>query len=481
MYYHGVRTEEKATSMPNVAVVSSGLQVVIGTAPVHILENPEKVTNVPVLVEDYEDAVKKIGYSNDFDKYTICQSVSANFELLQTSPIVCINVLDVIKNKKAMDEISLDTTAKKEYTFDNSDVILKSIVVKKESDVLVRGTDYLLNVGDDLRITITIINETVTGTLTITADQVSYESDDMALQVIGGYSAATGKNSGISCVNDVFPKLQQVPGQILAPGYSQKKEVAVALSVAAVNINDEFNAQALVDLDTTMVKKVEDVPGAKETLGIISSQTTILWPMVKVNGKTYAYSAYMAALCVKCDEDNDGIPSVSPSNLSMNISAMVLQDGTEVILDKKRANNYCNAIGVVTAINYAGWKSWGNNTAAYPDVTDPKDRWICVRRFMSYYRNRLLLTYAEKVDRPTDPRQVQAICDSENIWFNSLKSDYRIAGGRIEYLERDNTTEDILNGKVTFRIYLATYLPSEDIKFIVEFDPTILKEALGGE
>lgn len=113
MYYHGVRTEEKATSMPASTVVSSGLQVVIGTAPVHILENPEKVTNVPVLVEDYEDAVKKIGYSDDFEKYTICQSVSANFELLQTSPIVCINVLDVTKNKKAMDEISLDTTAKK--------------------------------------------------------------------------------------------------------------------------------------------------------------------------------------------------------------------------------------------------------------------------------------------------------------------------------------------------------------------------------
>ena len=30
MYYHGVRTEEKATSMPASTVVSSGLQVVIG-------------------------------------------------------------------------------------------------------------------------------------------------------------------------------------------------------------------------------------------------------------------------------------------------------------------------------------------------------------------------------------------------------------------------------------------------------------------
>ena len=191
--------------------------------------------------------------------------MSANFELLQTSPIVCINVLDVTKNKKAMDEISLDTTAKKEYTFDSSDVILKSIVVKKESDTLVRGTDYLLNVGDDLRITITIINETVTGTLTITADQVSYEADDMALQVIGGYSAATGKNSGISCQRCVS-KIAAGAGTDLAPGYSQKKEVAVALSVAAVNINDEVNAQALVDLDTTLVKKVEDVPGAKRLL-----------------------------------------------------------------------------------------------------------------------------------------------------------------------------------------------------------------------
>lgn len=481
MYYHGVRTEEKATSMPATISVSSGLQVVIGTAPVHILENPEEVTNVPVLVEDYEDAVKKLGYSDDFDKYTICQSVSANFELLKTSPIVCINVLDVTKNKKAMDEISLDTTNKKEYTFDDSDVILKSVVVKKESEVLARGIDYILSVGEDLKITVTLINEALTGTLTINADQVSYEERDMVLQIIGGYSSSTGANSGISCVNDVFPKLQLVPGQILAPGYSQKREVAVALSVAAVNISDEFNAQALVDLDTSMVKKAEDVPEGKDTLGITSSQTTILWPMVKVNGKTYAYSAYMAALCVKSDGDNDGVPSASPSNLAMNISSMVLKDGTEVVLDKKTANNYCNAVGVVTAINYAGWKSWGNNTAAFPDVTDPKDRWICVRRFMSYYRNRLLLTYAEKVDRPTDPRQVQAICDSENIWFNAMKSNLRIVGGRIEYREEDNKTEDILNGKVAFRIYLATYLPSEDIKFIVEFDPTILKEALGGE
>ena len=35
-----------------------------------------------------------MGYSDDFRKYTLCQSIDASFRVFNIAPIVCINVLD---------------------------------------------------------------------------------------------------------------------------------------------------------------------------------------------------------------------------------------------------------------------------------------------------------------------------------------------------------------------------------------------------
>ena len=48
------------------------------------------------------------------------------------------------------------------------------------------------------------------------------------------------------------------------------------------------------------------------------------------------------------------------------------------------------------------------------------------------------------------------------------------------YVQEDNPEEDILNGKVQFRQYLAPYTPAEDILNVLEFDPSMLAAALSG-
>ena len=158
-----------------------------------------------------------------------------------------------------------------------------------------------------------------------------------------------------------------------------------------------------------------------------------------------------------------------------------MENGEEIRIDKQNANNFVNAYGGVTAINYGGWKFWGNNTAEFPETKDPKDRWICARRFFNYYKNRLILTMAKRVDDLGDFRKITAICDDENVWFNAMCSQLYIAGGKVQYHEEDNTIEDIVNGSIKFRVTLATYLPMEDIAFDIEFDPEILQKALRGE
>ena len=78
-YYHGVRVLEEGTDIAPPISGTSGLQVVVGTAPVNLAEDPGTAVNVPVLCSSMAEARSRLGYSEDFGKYTLCQSMYASF------------------------------------------------------------------------------------------------------------------------------------------------------------------------------------------------------------------------------------------------------------------------------------------------------------------------------------------------------------------------------------------------------------------
>ena len=57
----------------------------------------------------------------------------------------------------------------------------------------------------------------------------------------------------------------------------------------------------------------------------------------------------------------------------------------------------------------------------------------------------------------------------------------KCAGIRMAYGREDNPIGNVLDGKAVFRQYLAPYTPAEDILNILEFDPSMIEAALGGE
>ena len=87
-YNHGVRVAEKPTRMASPAKGTSGLQVIIGTAPVHQKKEYKDLVNKPILVECWDDALDLMGYSDDWRKYTLCQSMYASFKKYNISPVV---------------------------------------------------------------------------------------------------------------------------------------------------------------------------------------------------------------------------------------------------------------------------------------------------------------------------------------------------------------------------------------------------------
>ncbi len=480
-YEHGIKVEELQTPLSSPLEGTAGLQVVFGAAPIHLSENPEATVNTPIKVNSFEEASRLMGYSDDWERYPICANMYASFKIFNISPVIYVNVLDPKKHKKENAESEVPVKDG-QAVYTAKDVLMDTLEVKKEETALEAGIDYILSQEGD-KVTIVLLSSGAgadAATLKVTSQSID-PSAITAEDIIGGYDAVTGKETGLECLRQVYVLHQMVPGLILAPGWSHKPEVAAVMQAKTKNLNEIFNTFAVIDIDTALAKVYTKVKEIKDQSGVNAEQATALWPMVSVNGKKAYYSAYWAAMAAYTDAQNGDRPYKSPSNELLNITAAVLEDGTEIRMDTSQAATL-NGDGIVTAINDDGWRSWGNNTACFPENRDPKDRWICCRRMMNWYEVHFLRQYKNKVDDPYDPRLVESLVDSENLYLNGLTSSGYIAGGSISYNEEENTNEDILNGHVTFRTTLAFWTPAEYIKNRIAFDPSILQQALtGGE
>ena len=482
MYNHGVKVNEQSTSVITPINGTAGLQVVFGTAPVNLLEDPYNATNKLQICYTFEEAVKKVGYSDDFTKYTLCQAIDASFRVFNVAPIILVNVLDPNKHKKSNLEEQY-VVAAGECIVNIEGILLDTVVVKSEdgNSTFVKDVDYIVAFNDDGYVVVSIIG---TGTIStekkLTISSCSIDTTVIsAKDIIGGVDVSTQKETGLELVRQIYPTFGLTPGLLLAPGWSHDPDVATVLAAKCTEINGAFNCECILDLDTTKATTYEKVKEVKESSGFTSEHAIVVWPKVKVGSKTYYYSAIAGALIAYTDANNNDVPNLSPSNRMNKVTASVLEDGTEVYLDQVQANQV-NSYGVCTAINMNGWRMWGNNTAIYPASTEPKDRWICVRRFFSWWGNSFILTYTQKVDNPGNYRLIQSVVDSENIRGNSYKAQGYCAGARIEFLQEENPITDILNGKIQFHQKLAPYTPAEYILNTLEFDPTMIQAEMSG-
>lgn len=479
-YKHGVYTSEQATSMVAPVTGTAGLQVIVGTAPVNMLDNPAAAVNTPLLVNTYAEAVAAVGYNADFAAYTLCESISANFSVVGTGPLVLVNVLDPDKHAADMTETTVQVNGGV-AVLEETGVLVDKLVVKAGAETLTRDTDYAVSFNNDGTVSIVLIaggaGESAT-TLTVTGKKLD-SSKVTAADIVGGVDAATGKETGLEVVRQIYPKLGMTPGILLAPRFSMDATVAAALQAKTKEINGVFKAVCIVDVDSTSTgaTKYTDVKQQKEKQAVSDANAYAVWPFGKIGDVAYSGSALAAALTAYTDAVNDDTPNVSPSNKTLAISAACLADGTEVVLDQDQANTV-NSFGVATFLNMSGFRLWGNNTAAYPGTTDPKDRWFSVRRFLSWAANSFILTYFQKVDSPANKRLIEAIVDSENVRGNGFVARGVCARYETTFNEEENTTADLLDGKITFHQYITPFTPAEDIEDIIEFDPDALSSAL---
>lgn len=476
-YLHGIRIQENPTSVPTPVLSEAGVPVIFGTAPVNLVADPTGAVNKLFLCNSFAEAKAAVGYSEDYDSFTLCQAMDAFFKAFGVGPIVICNVLDPATHKKAYTETIAITDGAGVSA--KLGILTSGLTVSNGETALELGTDYTLSFNNDGYLVVTMITSGISS-----VNAAGYQIDATLVEasdIIGGVSSSTGAETGLELVRKVYPMFGLVPSLLLAPGWSQNPSVGIMLGEKCKNINGMFQCECVVDISSASggATKYDDVAAAKLAAGYENEHMICVWPEVKYAGKKMAMSAMYAALAVYTDYNNDNVPNLSPSNKPFRIMATVLDDGTEVNLDTVQANEL-NAVGVVTAINLNGFKTWGNNTSAYPGVTDPKDRWIACRRFFTWWGNSFITNYLEKVDNPANYRLIESIVDSENVRGNALVSQGKCAGIRMVYDPAENPVGNVMDGKIRFKQYLAPYTPAEDILNVLEFDPTMIETALGG-
>lgn len=108
--WHGIISTEVPTSLVASTQVETGITVAIGTAPIHLATEPASV-NKPVLAYKYSEAVKQLGYSDDFETFTLCGAMKNFFSLYNIAPVIFINVFDPAKHYDAVEKTFTDSTS----------------------------------------------------------------------------------------------------------------------------------------------------------------------------------------------------------------------------------------------------------------------------------------------------------------------------------------------------------------------------------
>ena len=146
-YKHGIFSAEVPTSITPPVIIegNSGLCLAVGSSPNFLATNPVK-TNTPILAYNYLEAVQQLGYSDDFDKYTLCEVMSSFYLLYNVAPVVFVNVFDENKHyeEKSFEAAGISSTPAKL----GSETILSTVTVTSGEDTapveLVKDTDYSL-------------------------------------------------------------------------------------------------------------------------------------------------------------------------------------------------------------------------------------------------------------------------------------------------------------------------------------------------
>jgi hypothetical protein len=469
-YYHGVYVSERETSIRPQANAASCLPYVIGV--VNFGSDATAELNVPVLCHTYKDFLAAFDVEDspviEFDDYTL--SAFARHWYKRAGGGDCIFVAieksDTRRFKVHGDEKveSINGTEYPLHDYYSDEKIsysaslidtIESVTVPDSSlswEAAGFPTTSQTKTAVGIKTSTTGSSATLTGVVTITANL----SDSFI-----------NPHPAFDALDEVYSRLAKIPTVICFPRYAIDLDNNVnycsELAQKARSFGDGWSAIALVDLAYNWGNSQPQKP-------LNSPYLLYCSPRCLCNNEYVDASTVVCGTLANVDNINGGFPFVSPSNQLAYIDGIIDESGQQIYNNRFICNENFNAWGVVTFWNNPkGWCVWGNNTSAYPSNTDPKDRFIPIRRTFGYIENDFIVYAAPRIDLPINKRQIEGIINGYNQRLKGFIGVGVVNSARVSY-SANNTPESLLNGTLYIDVFIAPPPPTENLQATFEYD-----------
>ncbi len=479
----GVHIFEQATSVQTPKVTAVSIPFVVGTAPVQSAAKPAK-SNMPVLAASWEEAVEKLGFSYDWEAYSLCEFMYSHFRLFGAQPVIFCNILDPESMKKDVDAADYDVAGHK-ITLPIG-AVAGSINVKVKDGADEAAAEQTLSADEDYSVFYERDDtDTYVCIVELLEDGSAYDAKKLNVSYrLADPKAVTVADvvDGVAQVDACLTAAGMVPDLIAAPGWSHNTVIAAVMAAKAGAINGLFKGKAVIDADSSTdgVTEYSQLSGWKNKNNMVAPEQIVCWPMARFGDYRFHLSTQICGLMATVDAGNRGIPYESMSNKNLKIDGLCLEDGREVNLTWDQVKLIAGNWGVVTAVNFldSGWVAKGNYTACYPGNTDVKDQFIPVSRMFDFIGNTIIRTFWSKLDKPMTQALRDSILQTCNIWLGGLCGSGYLYGARAVMLAEENPLNSLMDGIIKLHVYNAPPIPAQEIDFILEYDVSYMETAL---
>lgn len=477
-YKHGAYGVIQAVGS-RVADESQGAIVYVGTAPVHNVEGGANNVNKPIVVNNIAEARKYFGYSDEWDKYTLCEAMHVHLENKGVGPLVFINVLNPATHRASEAGTVSKTPENGRITIPAAqDIILDSVVVKSGNTAKIKGTDYAIAYNIEKK-TITI-SELTAGALGTSALTITYNTVDATAvttaDVIGA-SDGLGLNTGIFAIKNVYQLTGYIPAYLAAPGFSSITAVHAAMYQNSVKVNGHWDVYMFVDLpimngETPLT--LDTARTYKNGNGYTKENETVFFPLAQgTDGKIYHLSVLAAANFQELLLAQDGIPYKTASNTDCSLieNLYLGASNTGRIYDDSIINEKLNKNGIASAAYVGGrWAIWGCHSADYDQENGDQINVAETNRMMLYYiSNDFQHRRTPDVDKPMTANDLQTIIAEEQTRVDALLNIGALTRGVVTLNADAQARSDIMNGDYSFLFDITTTPLAKSLTAIVNW------------
>ena len=452
-YKHGAYGEIAASKVTD-AKQSAVVAAYIGTAPINLIRGyaEKDLVNMPIKVANMSDTQSKLGYSADWEAFTLCEAFAEHFDntVGNVGPIYVVNVLDPDTHKAAQNTSTELAFTNKRAEFESSDIILDTFAIADK----VEGKDYSLEYNFAKGTVVVKLLKDDAGT----ALQCSYDTVDAsaveAADIIG-QTTADGEYIGLHALKLIYQHHNAVLNLLAAPGWSQIPAVYSAMVSIVQKLNGHWDGFVNADIP------LEDEKGAIDTIekalaweaanGYTSEFSKVYWPMVKDgSGSVFHLSTVGQATMLRVDLSHDSVPFESPSNKEIMATAQFFGETAKNKGFDQQTANTLNEKGITTACFWGGqWVLWGPHTAAYiyNGSMDARAIFDVNIRMLMYITNSFQLDHGTKIDQPMTPQDKDTILNDEKQKLDTLTGIGALIGSpSVAFMETENPVSDMMNG-----------------------------------